>query len=65
MSATADSSTHSSGTRESLLSRARRQDADAWRDLVESIEGYPGVGWQSVVDRSAIETARAAACLWL
>lgn len=35
MSATADSSTHSSGTRESLLSRARRQDADAWRDLVE------------------------------
>lgn len=32
---TANSSTNSSGTRESLLARARRRDADAWRELVE------------------------------
>ena len=35
MSATAESSSHGSTTRDSLLSRARRRDADAWRELVE------------------------------
>ncbi len=35
MSAAAESSTNGSTTRGSLLSRARRRDGDAWRELVE------------------------------